>query len=228
MCYCCRKLEKLVIFSEFLGGRGRPWSLIGSDRSLSQSGEHGLPQPPTAHSGRQWEAEFGLSHTRPPTFCHVICLSQSGSMASHSLPQDSDLRGQSDSTRRGSMILRPVLLISQPHAFLCPVESDRPLRSDSRGRPCGRLWESEVRIGLPRPPTASHAASQIGLSPQSHVICQRVRSVRPCWRPWESDQTLPGEAVQSAMKSARLAGGGATVARSDSHSLPHGLTDRTL
>ena len=67
-----RKLEKLVIFSEFLGGR-TPW-LAQTD--LSQSGEHGLPL--------QWEAMGG--QIRPPTFSHVICLSQSGSTASHSLP----------------------------------------------------------------------------------------------------------------------------------------------
>ena len=30
MCYCCRKLEKLVIFSVFLGGRGeRGWPKVG-------------------------------------------------------------------------------------------------------------------------------------------------------------------------------------------------------
>ena len=71
-------------------------SQCGLPHSLSLSlREHGLPRPPNlashglphclarpctaSHlSGRPWEAKFGLSHTQPPTFCHVICLSQSG------------------------------------------------------------------------------------------------------------------------------------------------------
>ena len=77
MCYCYRKLDFMTKCgrpcaweAEF----GRPWeamlpSLAQTDhiRSESQSGEHGLPRPP----------KFGLPSTRPPTFCHVICLCQS-------------------------------------------------------------------------------------------------------------------------------------------------------
>ena len=29
MCYCCRKLVKLVIFIEFVEGRERPWEAVG-------------------------------------------------------------------------------------------------------------------------------------------------------------------------------------------------------
>ena len=84
------KLEKLVIFSEFLGGRGRPWEAVLPDwlRQISQPIRGA--RPPTMSSGRLWEAEFGLSRTQPPTFSHVICLSQSEIAqpvtASHSLP----------------------------------------------------------------------------------------------------------------------------------------------
>ena len=90
MCYCCRKLEKFVILYVWEAEFGRPWEavgghapLIGSDRSHSQSGEHGLPWPP----------KFGL--TWPHTASHRLGLPQfvmwsvwanQGSMASHGLP----------------------------------------------------------------------------------------------------------------------------------------------
>ena len=96
MCYCCRKLEKLVILMRKCG-RPSAWEaengravggrapLIGSDRSDHISEpirEHGLPRPPTAshfrppkHSASHIfscdlsepiRGEHGLSRTRPP------------------------------------------------------------------------------------------------------------------------------------------------------------------
>ena len=91
MCYCCRNWSFYMFGRPNLGGRGRPWEavggrapLIGSDRSHSQSGEHGLPRPHTASQIRPHTASHGLPSARPPTICHVICLSQSGE---HGLPR---------------------------------------------------------------------------------------------------------------------------------------------
>ena len=108
MCYCYRKLGNLLIFSEFMGGRG---ALIGWD-SLTD-----LSEPIRG----VWPPKFGLPSTRPPTFSHVICLSQSEeSTASHAhglrwpiglscTPGDAVL-GQSSPISRG----RPIGLSRPP------------------------------------------------------------------------------------------------------------------
>ena len=169
MCYCYRKLEKLVILWENvggrvlgrpnLGGRGRPWeaalpSLAQTDhiRSENQSGEHGLPRPP----------KHTASHIFSCDLSEPIRESKFGLplLASHA---------------HWSPILGAVWLISWLNKLLCPVESDRvherPI--ELRARQCNpqarltdfmakriaspgrvesdRLWEA--KFGLPRPPT---------------------------------------------------------------------------
>ena len=86
MCYCCRKLEILCILYVWEAEFGRPWEavggrapLIGLERSDSQSGEHGLPRPPTASHGLpqfvMWSVSANQGLARPPT------------SASHGLPR---------------------------------------------------------------------------------------------------------------------------------------------
>ena len=86
MCYCCWKLEKLVIFIEFVGGRGRPWealggrgTLIGWD-SLTDLSEpirgarpptFGLPRPPIASASHNLSCDLSepiRASLRLPTF----------------------------------------------------------------------------------------------------------------------------------------------------------------
>ena len=77
MCYCYQKLRNWsfsVNLWEAVGGHGRPWNpdwLGPSDRSIWAN------QGSTASHGLPLSASHSLPWPRPPTFCHVICLSQS-------------------------------------------------------------------------------------------------------------------------------------------------------
>ena len=97
-----------------------------------------------------------------------------------------------------------------------PVESDRTLTASQIG--LSNLWGRSVR-----PWESEH-----GLSLESHVICQRVRSASQIGLPrphrsasqiWESDRPLthsdrtPGEAMRLAVKSVRRARGSDCIAR---------------
>ena len=66
MCYCCRKLENLQNW-EAVGGRALWLDKTDLSDQICQwesTASHGLPN-------------FGLSRTRPPNICHVICLFRS-------------------------------------------------------------------------------------------------------------------------------------------------------
>ena len=136
MCYCCRKLE---IWSFYVFGRpnlGGRAPLIGSDRSDQISEpirEHSLPH------GLPNSASHGLPQPRPPTFCHVICLSQSEeSTASHGRSA-SHAHQAMQSDPRAKQPDRPedrTLTAGQPW------EADRPLTHTGRCcDPRGRLTD---------------------------------------------------------------------------------------
>ena len=158
MCYCCRKLDFETFSGEIceaVWGRGRP----GSSHWLRD-----LPEPirgARPHTASQISlkmsqirpptASHGLPLPRPPTICHVISLSQSGSTASHESPiWDSASQTPGEAMRlavksvrraRGSYCLarspiseRPCSdshgLTDRPHRFESPIGlTDRTLKS---------------------------------------------------------------------------------------------------
>ena len=162
-------------------------------------------RPHTASHGLSLSASHSLSSPRPHTICHVICLSQSGE------------HGLTRPPRNTRPLPRPVE--SDRHLGLPTLASQiglpRPHRSASQSQSCD-LSESPIceAVGFRARPhrSASHGLSRPHRSAsQSHVICQRVWSVRPIC-----------EAV----------GVQARPHRSASHGLTDwpqiGLTDRTL
>ena len=170
-------LSKVREFVDFQWIYGRPWeavggcgALIGWDSLTDLSEPIRGARPPTASQIRP--PKFGLPSTRPPTFSHVICLSQSEETASH----PHGLRSERPCGR-------PIGLSRTPgDAVRSSGEAAQSAQgSDSHSRPAvGGQSDSH---GLP------HALSQ------SHVICQRVRGGRPStvshykvmWSVWESE-----------------------------------------
>ena len=130
-------------------------------------------RPPTMSGGRPWEAKFGLSRTWPPTFSHVICLSQSWSMASHGLPiQPPNLASH------GLPIWPPMAYHMASHGLAWPPTQPPnsashglphclpwPPNSTSHSLPHGLpIWHPNLAshglpYGLTRPCMASHTAS---------------------------------------------------------------------
>ena len=208
MCYCCRKLEKLVILMRKCGRpsaweveSGRPWEAVHpwlaqtdqitsqsqSESTASHTASHGLPWPPTA------------SHFRPPkhSASHIFSCDLSEPIREPEF-------GLTDSGQ-GSAILGPVWLISRLNALLRP-ESDCPVcvrgRSESpkweavweadwprthTGRCClilGAVWLISRLNALLRPVcvrgrSASHTASHFRLSDRSHDFVVRGRARPP-------------------------------------------------
>ena len=200
---------------------------------------HGLAQPCTAShmafhlSGRLWEAmqerweavggqEFGLSYTQPPTFSHVICLSQSGStwpptrppMTSHTAsqfrpPNSASQFGLTESSHMASHGLsQPLSSASHMASHMAsqfglsrPLNLASHMASHSASDTASPLGLREH--GLPWTPTAStqpptcppNLASQFGL-PQP-----------PTWPPNAASHTASHSASGSMA----------------SHGLPHGL-----
>ena len=151
-------------------------------------------------------ASHGLPSTRPPTFSHVICLSQSEeSTASHAhgLPR---LAGRESPILRPIGLLRPRIGLHRP---VC-VRGRLAVGGHVRDLSESPRWEAEH-----------------GLSPQSHVICLRVRSERSCGRPIDLSHT-PGEAMRLAVKSVRWPEDrtASPGVRERPIGLPHGLSLR--
>ena len=138
--------------------------------------EHGLPQPPTQ------PLIFGLSCTRPPTFCHVICLSQSGRAPSHMASQicqrvwGERLWNQSDwpedRTPSPARVQSAMWGHGSPRCWLDSTGRGSPIGREisktGRERCNNGPEEPDRHLGLPRP----HRLDSLphGLSPQSHVI----------------------------------------------------------
>ena len=218
-----------------LWGRERPWEavwgrapLIGleicvreSQICLSQWEEHGLSRPLTASHGLSLSASHHLGLTQFVMWS--VWANQGARPLTHTASQICADRPLTH-TGRCSAILRAAWLISRLNALLRP-ESDRPVcvRGRDRTLKSVRPWESD------------HS-----LSPQSHVICLRVRarpltasqigltdrtlkSESPKWEAvWEADRPLthtgpvaplPAEAMHLAVKSVRRARGSYSLGR---------------
>ena len=253
-----RLLSDALLLSKvrFSGEIGRPWEamggrapLIGSDRSHSQSGEHGLPRPPNFSFGRPNLASHGLGL---PHFVMWSVWANQRSTASHSLPlsasQSASHVHRSDSTGWSNAFSREISQMAQRIGLSHLV----CVRGRSAPRPPTSASHHKVMWSVCVEAVGGHGRP-IGLSDRSHEMPKweavGVRLASHAHQPWESNP-LPGEAMHLAVKSVRWPRGSDSLSRcvweadrpptashfglslwpltSDSHGLPHSLTDWTL
>ena len=214
MCYCCRKLVKLVISIEFVGGRGRPWeavggrgALIGSERSDQISEPIRGARPPTASHGLPNSASHGLP--RPPiaSASHNLLCDLSEPIREHGLPRESDLRGRirphrlraMQSDPRGRLTDFTAKRIALPGVrSAVRVRSVRP-NSASHHKVMWSVWEAVCVRGRAQTPTASDSLTD-HMTLSESPICEADllgRGSPKC----EADRTLPGEGVRSSGQS---------------------------